>query len=655
MKKNLLHLLSIMAFFLLAVSCSEEEGEAGNPESTEMRLGENTILLNEQQLDAVVSVDNDVLILNNTIRRDDLPQVGQILLTSKVNENMPSGFLGRVIRIEEDGATYRIETEPATLDEVFDCLVLEQTIDLVPVTRASVSKDEDGFYCFEQSVSLEQGKASITGTANLGFKLNIHIDINNRIHKPYGYVILQSKFSGDLDFSLFANGKFELMRHPIGNEIPLSASISNIIITPALQLYGIIEGEGKVSVNTGVNYSKQMVSAVSYKDGMWEGNVREMNDKGNCDLKVSKANMTLEGNYFAGIATAVELKVCNNENMKIMIEPKFGLNESGNFVFDLTESDLFNRHKDSKINAGLGVKVDAKADASIFGEGAELNASIFDKTFFEKESYLFPSFENTTIKVDKSSRSAYVDYSVNRDLLFPSQVGLALYRDENLVARSASQEYMYNKEFVNPMSYTFDGLEENTEYAVCPYVMWGNTMYKAEPRAQFNLDGAEKPEGGDSGIRLPDGTYFSIVGSWSYITPPAPTGQKPYEEYIPNTEAVITFAANGEYSFTIYSNPVVSGYGRWKYNGNHYIDMHYTYYDLPATPSGGIGGTSSGGDGIDFNYDHTIQRDSFVDSQGVRYTRISTVGLHHNLEVWWYEDKGYYIMQHRGNWCSYLG
>lgn len=168
---------------------------------------------------------------------------------------------------------------------------------MVPVTRASISKDEDGFYCFGQSISVKQGKATITGTANFGFKLNIHIDINNRIHKPYGYVILQSKFSGDLDFSLFAKGKFELMRHPIGNEIPLSASISNIIITPALQLYGVIEGDGRVSVNAGVNYSKQMVNAVSYKDGMWEGNGREMNNKGNCDLEISKANMTLEGNF----------------------------------------------------------------------------------------------------------------------------------------------------------------------------------------------------------------------------------------------------------------------------------------------------------------------------------------------------------------------
>lgn len=92
MEKNFLRLFSIIAFFLLAVSCSEEDGGPGSSESTEMQLGENTILLNEQQLDAVVSVDNDVLVLNNTIKGDDLPQVGQILLTSEVNENMPSGF-----------------------------------------------------------------------------------------------------------------------------------------------------------------------------------------------------------------------------------------------------------------------------------------------------------------------------------------------------------------------------------------------------------------------------------------------------------------------------------------------------------------------------------------------------------------------------------
>lgn len=63
------------------------------------------------------------------------------------------------------------------------------------------------------------------------------------------------------------------------------------------------------------------------------------------------AGISLNGGFFAGIATAIELRLFNNENMKIAIEPKFGLNETGNFVIDLVDTDLFRKNKDSKIKA----------------------------------------------------------------------------------------------------------------------------------------------------------------------------------------------------------------------------------------------------------------------------------------------------------------
>ena len=480
--------LFIFFFVLFVCSCSKEETETGDIEesdSVETVFSENAVVLNERQIKAIVTVDGGVLSFENTIEGKDLPSIGQILFTSEKSKHLPYGFLGRVTQITEEAGRYKVETEPAPLDAVFDRLVIKESVDLVPATRVSVRKDEDGFFCMEQSVTFKQNSASITGTASLGFKLDIHIDINNRAHKPpYGYIILQSKVSGNLNFSLSAEKRLEL-RHPIGNEIPLSASLSNIAISPVLQLYGIVEGEGEISVDADMTYAKKTIGAIEYKDGIWSGNARDWNS-GDDDFGFkTTAGISLNGGFFAGIATAIELRLFNNENMKIAIEPKFGLNETGNFVIDLVDTDLFRKNKDSKIKAGLGIKIGAKVDAQIFGEGAEF--PIWDKSFFEKESYLFPVFANKNIKIDKDRKSVSADYSVGRDLLFGAAVGVALYKGSQIDSYSKPVNYFLNEDFSNPLTCSFDNLQDDVEYTLCPYVMWGDSSYPGEPIHTFTL------------------------------------------------------------------------------------------------------------------------------------------------------------------------
>ena len=484
--------LFIFFFVLFICSCSKEEtGDIEESDSVETVFNENTVVLNERQINAIVTVDGGVLSFENTIEGKDLPSIGQILFTSEKSKHLPYGFLGRVTQITEEAGRYKVETEPAPLDAVFDRLVIKESVDLVPATRVSVRKDEDGFFCMEQPITFEQNSASVTGTASLGFKLDIHIDINNRAHKPpYGYIILQSKVSGNLNFSLSAEKRLEL-RHPIGNEIPLSASLSNIAISPVLQLYGIVEGEGEISVDADMTYAKKTIGAIEYKDGIWSGNARDWNG-GNDDFGFkTTAGISLNGGFFAGIATAIELRLFNNENMKIAIEPKFGLNETGNFVIDLVDTDLFRKNKDSKIKAGLGIKIGAKVDAQIFGEGAELQIPIWDKSFFEKESYLFPVFENKSVKIDKDRKSVSADYSVGRDLLFGAAVGVALYKGSQIDSYSKPVNYFLNEDFSNPLTCSFDNLQDDVEYTLCPYVMWGDSFYPGEPRHTFTLKNEE--------------------------------------------------------------------------------------------------------------------------------------------------------------------
>lgn len=570
--------LFIFFFVLFICSCSKEEtGDIEESDSVETVFSENTVVLNERQINAIVTVDGAVLSFENTIEGKDLPSIGQILFTSEKSKHLPYGFLGRVTQITEEAGRYKVETEPVSLDAVFERLVINESVDLVPVTRVSAQKDEDGFFCIEQPITFEQNSASITGTASLGFKLDIHIDIDNLAHKsPYGYIILQSKVLGDMNFSLSAKEHLELVRYPIGNEMPLSASLSNIIITPVLQLYGIVEGEGEISVDAGINYTKKTISAIEYKDGIWSGNVRDW-DSGNDDfgLKTS-ADISLNGGFFAGIAAAIELRLFSNENMKIAIEPKFGLNETGNFVVDLSDTDLFRKNKDSKIKAGLGVKIEAMADAHILGKGTAFRATIFDKLFFEKESYLFPVFENKNVEVDKDRKSVSVNYSVKHDLLFGAEVGVALYKGDQVDSYSKPVNYFLNEDFSNPLTGSFDNLQDDIEYTLCPYVMWGNIFYPGEPRHTFTLKTEENN---------------NLIGSWKMIHSQGyyhdfsnPEYNEEWDEDV-SADGALSFKENGIFEDTLYG---VIARGNWVLNGNQ-LSLTITWADDPEN----IGGSNS--------------------------------------------------------------
>ncbi|WP_297931384.1 lipocalin family protein [uncultured Coprobacter sp.] len=550
--------LFIFFFVLFICSCSKEEtGDIEESDSVETVFNENTVVLNERQINAIVTVDGGVLSFENTIEGKDLPSIGQILFTSEKSKHLPYGFLGRVTQITEEAGRYKVETEPAPLDAVFDRLVIKESVDLVPATRVSVRKDEDGFFCMEQPITFEQNSASVTGTASLGFKLDIHIDINNRAHKPpYGYIILQSKVSGDLNFSLSTEKRLEL-RHPIGNEIPLSASLSNIVISPVLQLYGIVEGEGEISVDAGMTYAKKTIGAIEYKDGIWSGNARDWNSGDDNFGCKTTAGISLNGGFFAGIATAIELRLFNNENMKIAIEPKFGLNETGNFVIDLVDTDLFRKNKDSKIKAGLGIKIGAKVDAQIFGEGAEF--PIWDKSFFERESYLFPAFENKNIKIDKDRKSVSADYSVGRDLLFGAAVGVALYKGNQVDSYSKPVNYFLNENFSNPLTCSFDNLQDDVEYTLCPYVMWGDSFYPGEPRHTFTLKNEES-----SGLV---GRWIEVHSQGYYHSFSNPENNEEWDKDI-SADGIFCFKEDGTFMDTMYGT--VAG-GNWVLNGNQLI------------------------------------------------------------------------------------
>lgn len=535
-----------------ALNCDEDISYVLNEKVVQLTVEDESFILSVTKDEDETSDKNTIIYAYNT-PTDKLPKEGDIILYSEITEKFPAGFLGKVTSVEETGDGYVVHTEPAALDEAFDQLYINKTFDLIPQegeevqTRIGISQDEDGFFCLDQPISLEKDIFSVNGSVTAGFKLYIHIEIDNAAQKPpYMFVTLQTKATSSLGFGIHASGDVNLLEIPVGeyafNKVP-----ATIVLTPTVQFSFVLDAEGDLGFDSNVEFSKKTVSALLCKDGKWEKGANDIDSDGFFNYEMdSNAGITMQGSVFAGIATALELQLFNNDKMKIGITPQVGFEETASLSLTPSSQDdnLYETLKDSKLTAGLGVKVDAEAEANILKDSkALIKTSIFEFTFFEKPYYLFPSFENTEISINKEDKTAVVGYNVSRDLIFNSGLGVALYKDGVFETQTSKEDYHLEEDFANPLTATFDGLESNIEYTTLPYIMFGNLTVYADPEQTFMLEDEEEEEEPD-----PENPLVVTTGNATNITQTSATlsgslsEMKPDETY---TYGFVYMASNG--------------------------------------------------------------------------------------------------------------
>ena len=535
-----------------ALNCDEDISYVLNEKVVQLTTEDESFILSVTK-DEDETSDKNIIIYASETPEDKRPKVGDIILYSEITEKFPAGFLGKVTSVEETGEGYAVHTEPAALDEAFDQLYINKTFDLIPQegeevqTRIGISQDEDGFFCLDQPISLEKGIFSVNGSVTAGFKLYIHIEIDNAAQKPpYMFVTLQTKATSSLGFGIHASGDVNPLEIPVGeyafNKVPAA-----IVLTPTVQFSFVLDAEGDLGFDSNVEFSKKTVSALLCKDGKWEKGANDIDSDGFFNYEMdSNAGITMQGSVFAGIATALELQLFNNDKMKIGITPQVGFEETASLSLTPSSQDdnLYETLKDSKLTAGLGVKVDAEAEANILKDSkALIKTSIFEFTFFEKPYYLFPSFENTEISINKEDKTAVVGYNVSRDLIFNSGLGVALYKDGVFETQTSKEDYHLEEDFANPLTATFDGLESNIEYTTLPYIMFGNLTVYADPEQTFMLEDEEEEEEPD-----PENPLVVTTGNATNITQTSATlsgslsEMKPDETY---TYGFVYMASNG--------------------------------------------------------------------------------------------------------------
>lgn len=481
-------------------------------------LADHTIQLTQEDELYIQSVtpegdetsDNNVITYISDTPEDKLPKAGQVLLYSEMTDKFPSGFLGKVISVEKMNSGYAVHTESAALDEAFDKLYMDKTFDLIPdgdrltqtrleISQIDIVQDEDGFYSLRVSVQSKEDRTLIfNGTLELSAKAQYKIAFDNKSQtQPTAMIKLFSKVStADFEFGVHKKDNEEkTIVIPIWS-FPVRVNPAFMIITPTVDLSFIIKLKGDIGINTELNLQRISTETLKLENGKWIRDDSAQNENSSLNFEPS-GNITIEGSIFGGFGVGLYLKILNNDKKKMGIEPQIGFRATGEVSVDWDDFDgnLYDMFKDTKMEAGLGVNIDAEITKIFENKSIE---NFERKPIFQfnllHPYYLFPSFDTPALEVDNEKRAVKVNYLVNRDLIFKSNIGMNLYDENNLILKTEQEEYIREGEYENPLTATFNDLSTGIKYTVLPYVQLGNWTFDATPKEQFTFEGDEKDD-----------------------------------------------------------------------------------------------------------------------------------------------------------------
>lgn len=517
MKKIAFYLAVITALILASCSKDDYNNETNEIEDDNVTvLNESTTLLTDKQISYITEVKDDgIIFFDSSAPQDVIPQKGKILLYGNISNLFPTGFLGRVTKVEKENEKYKITTETVGLEEAFDRLYVNQTVDMIineppkQKTRSVVPecfKDENGYvgmrykwgFSGDEIDNCEQS-ASITGTTSLGVKMLCFIDINKG-KAPYIAFTMEMNPSLDINFKLKASldkntadpshNPKELLNIELGEwpitpvALPASAAI-NIVCNPRIAVTLFAKASGSMEMETNIHASQEIVAGLSYKDKKFDAEINPKNNSGSEQFLSSK--LTLNGKLYAGINIAARLSILNEKLIAGELGVNLGPSITANIIHENTQSSFYDANKDSKIKTSL-LDISGTAKLTLLNKPDVFPPKDFlEKEFFTKEYYIMPLFENISADVDKSNNSATVKTTMKRDLLFENKIGLALFKDGKPIDYSQPCAYKNEKEFQNPLSFTFVGLDKKQDYVVCPYIMLFGNTYLASPQKRITL------------------------------------------------------------------------------------------------------------------------------------------------------------------------
>lgn len=428
---------------------------------------------------------------------DMIPAEGNIVVSEYDCMSFPDGIIGRITYATKDDSGYHFDCEKVGIDAVYDQILIHKVCQ--PDNQQSMAYNKSSIYIpttiiwdmpFYRTLEKDGTKTEL----NIRDLAAVTVTVRKELGQPFYFNLvlensLRTNFTFNAESSVNISDDIDIIPKLT---VPLRLSIvPGLWITPKLNLKGYFEEKGKISLDFEASYNRYDKIRYTYLNQEWETkySVREEGPQ------IDVAQLSMDGYAEVGIIPGI-LLAFNGTATGIGMNYKIGVREEVHFEFDAIkyfDSGAYDAIKDSYARTYIPQEMTVYAQYGLFEN--KTSPQLGPITIFDtipqigNDKYLLPTFSKISyqyIGEDESSVALYTEPS--RDLLFPVNIGFALYDDKDkLIGTKYSQvEYQNLNEWaLKGLQQQFTNIEKGKIYTAYPIVKILGKELVASPLKTF--------------------------------------------------------------------------------------------------------------------------------------------------------------------------
>lgn len=429
--------------------------------------------------------------------KDMIPTKGNIVVSEYDCTSFPYGIMARITSVDEDDSGIHFDGEQVTIDEVYEQAVFYGKCtarpESVTAQNTRVKQDDEPLAQTLWEIKHEKKieKGGTTTNIEISDTATVTIMVRIGFGKPTFFQMelenaLKSGIKFNAESSVDISHEVPIIKDFTVGRIPIPGTLFSI--NPKLSLTGYFKEEGEISLDFDAHYNRTDKITLTYANGEWTEPVYEYNN----DAGIDVASLSMKGSAEIGVIPELFFSFCGTAT-GIGVNYSAGLKESIDFEFDAIEyfdRGAYDAMKDSYASTTIPQKFTVFAQAGIFDRK---KSPKFERELVEKElkwgtdKYLLPEFSVPAYEfTDNSETSVVLSTDVTRDLLFPVNIGFALYDEYGNAVDSEYSSVSYQKESEWPLQglqQELSGMEEGKMYTAFPLVeILGKTLIASPSR-----------------------------------------------------------------------------------------------------------------------------------------------------------------------------
>lgn len=455
-----------------------------------------------------------------------LPAKGNLVVSRYDCTSFPDGIVARVTYMAEDAAGMHYECERAGIDEVFDQILLYEECAPAQDTKAEKSTKtsiEANATIWDETYKENFEKDGTSASIEVNDKASLRVLMRKTLGSPF-YFKLELENKLDINPSLTAiseaqmGASFDIIKEKSIGRIPIP--YTPLFFVPKISMAGYFDLTGEVKLEAGLFFNRLDMISFEYKEGEWGCNYSHKQE-GRWDI----AQLSMEGAAEVGISPELLFSFCGTAT-GVGVNFSAGLKEYVNFKFDALEyfdTGAYAAIKESYANTTAPYSISVFAQAGLFDSD---NSPRWTKTYSDEkqignDKFIVPEFSEITCTDGTESNSEVVSTNISRDLLLPTNVGFAVYDDENnLISKKYS-----SATYTGPSEWPFKGLSEqfsrleSGEYTVYPLIKIFDKELLATPSGKFTITDMSPLIGSWLQVYwLEDGLWWHEADEGVYVT-----------------------------------------------------------------------------------------------------------------------------------------